>query len=182
MPCEHVPRPAYPSDLTDIAWERIRHLVVPTAHGRGGRPCCEHRWREYINALLFVVTTGIPWRALPHDFTVTWTATHKHFTRWTKKRLWEQMLSVLRAEDRAHDGRHLTPTGAVVDSSSVKSTPVPGPRGFDGAKKVDGIKRHILVDTAARLLAVHATTANVQDRAAFADLLGKNPCTSVAHV
>ena len=59
---------------------------------------------------------------------------------------------------------------------------VPGERGFDGAKKIDGIKRHILVDTAGRLLAVHVTAANVQDRAAFADLIGKNPCPSVAHV
>jgi len=102
--------------------------------------------------------------------------------RWTKKRLWERMLTVLRAEDRVHDGRDKTPTAAVVDSSSVKSTPVPGPRGFDGAKKIDGIKRHILVDTGGRLLAVHVTPANVQDRTAFADLIDKNPCPSVAHV
>jgi transposase len=118
------------------------------------------------------VTTGIPWRALPHDFTVSWSATHKHFTRWTNRRLWEQVLAVLRAEDRIHDGRDQHPTAAVVDSSSVKSTPVPGERGFDGAKKVDGIKRHTRLDTA----------ANVQDRAAFADLLDKNPCTTVRHV
>lgn len=70
----------------------------------------------------------------------------------------------------------------MVDSSPVKATPVPGPRGFDGAKKIDVIKRHILVDTAGRLLAIHATPANTQDRAAFADLLAKNPCPSVAHV
>lgn len=155
--------------------------MIPT-HTRGGRPCCEHRWREYVDALLFVVTTSIPWRALPHDFTVTWSAAHKHFTRWTNRRLWEQVLSVLRAEDRIHDGRDQRPTAAVVDSTSVKSTPVPGEHGFDGAKKADGIKRHILVDTAGRLLAAHVTAASVQDRAAFAALLTKNPCPSVAHV
>lgn len=131
--------------------------------------------------MLIVVTTGIPWRALPHDFTVTWSATHKHFTRWTRKQLWEQMLAVLRAEDRVHDGRDRRPTAAVIDSSSVKSTPVPGERGFDDAKKVDGIKRHILVDTGRRLTA-HMTAANIQDRATFADLLTKNPCPSVTHV
>ncbi|MGN6240444.1 MAG: transposase [Cellulosimicrobium cellulans] len=134
--------------MTEAAWWRIRHLVMPVRGDRGGRPCCEHRWREYVNALLFIVTTGIPWRSLPHDFTVTWSATHKHFTKWTNTRLWEQMLAGLRAEDRVHAGRDKAPTAAVVDSSSVKSTPVPGPRGFDGAKKIDGIKRHILVDTA----------------------------------
>ncbi len=54
---------------------------MPVRGDRGGRPCCEHRWREYVNAPLFIVTTGIPWRSLPHDFTVTWSATHKHFTK-----------------------------------------------------------------------------------------------------
>jgi len=48
---------------------------------------------------------------------------------------------------------------------------VAGPRGFDGAKKIDGIRRHILVDTTGLLLGVHTTPANIQDRAAFADLL-----------
>lgn len=92
------------------------------------------------------------------------------------------MLAGLRAENRVHVGRDKAPTAAVVDSSSVKSTPVPGPRGFDGAKKIDGIKRHILVDTAGRLLAVHATAANVQDRAAFAQLLTRNRCRTVRRV
>jgi len=59
---------------------------------------------------------------------------------------------------------------------------VAGERGFDGAKKVDGLKRHILVDAGGRLLAMHASAAKVQDRAVFADLLGENPCTTVAHV
>ena len=54
-----------------------------------------------------------------------------------------------------------------MDSSSVKASPVAGPRGFDGAKKVDGIKRHILVDTAGIPIAATVTPANVQDRAAF---------------
>ncbi|WP_277512318.1 IS5 family transposase [Cellulosimicrobium cellulans] len=182
IPCDCPgPRRRYPSDLTDAAWAPIAALVAPT-HTRGVRPCCEHRWREYVNALLIVVTTGIPWRALPHDFPVSWSATHKHFTKWTRRGLWQRVLTMLRRQDRIAQGRHEHPTAAVVDSSSVQSTPVPGPRGFDGAKKVDGINRHILVDTAGRFLAAHVTAANVQDRAAFTDLLTKNPCPSVAHV
>ncbi|MFB8227804.1 transposase [Cellulosimicrobium sp. NPDC055967] len=65
--CEPSPRRSCPSDLTNTAWARIPALEIPT-HTRGGRPSCEHRWREYVDALLFVVTTGIPWQALPHDF------------------------------------------------------------------------------------------------------------------
>ncbi len=60
-----------------------------------------------------------------------------------------------------------------MDSSSVKASPVAGPRGFDGAKKVDGAKRHVLVDTTGVLVAAVVTAADVQDRAAFPKLLRK---------
>src|SRR5450756_2114218 len=174
-------RPRYPSDLSDTAWWRICGLVVPK-HERGGRPCSQARWREYVNVLLYIARTGIPWRALPHDFTVTWSAAHKHFTRWTKTGLWKRLMRVLREEARTGAGRTAKPTAAIVDSSSVKGMPVAGPRGFDGAKKIDGIKRHILVDTTGLLLGVHATAANVQDRAAFADLLTVSDCATVRKV
>ena len=165
-------RGRYPSDLSDTAWARIAAFVVP-AHPKGGRPCPAGRWRQYVNAMGYVARTGCPWRALPHDFTVTWSATHKHFLVWTRSGLWSRLLRVLREEARQHTGRPRRPTGAVVDSSSVKGTPVAGPRGFDGAKKVDGVKRRIIVDTTGLLLGVHVTAANVQDRAAFPTLLRK---------
>jgi transposase len=103
--------------------------------------------------MLNIARTGCPWRAMPHDFTITWSAAHKHFTTWTRA------------------GRKPRPTAAIVDSSSVKAMPVAGPRGFDGAKKIDSIKRHILLDTTGPLLAAHVTPANIQDRTAFTDLL-----------
>lgn len=72
----------------------------------------------------------------------------------------------------------------MVDSSSAKASPVAGPRGFDGAKKVDGIKRHILVDSAGMLVAAVVTAANVQDRAAFPALLrqAKRIAPTIAHI
>jgi transposase len=72
----------------------------------------------------------------------------------------------------------------MMDSSSVKASPVAGPRGFDGAKKVHGIKRHILVDTAGILIAATVTPANVQDRAAFPALLrkAKRVAPTIAHL
>jgi len=176
-------RGRYPSDLSDTAWARIAAFVVP-AHPKGGRPCPAGRWRQYVNAMFYVVRTGCPWRALPHDFTVTWSATHKHFLRWTRSGLWSRLLRVLREETRQRSGRRRKPTGAVVDSSSVKGSPVAGPRGFDGAKKTDGIKRHIIVDTTGLLLAVHVTAANILDRAAFPTLLRKTmrACASIRKV
>jgi transposase len=72
----------------------------------------------------------------------------------------------------------------VIDSSSVEASPVAGPRGFDGAKKVDGVKRHILVDSAGILIAALITAANVQDRAAFPKPLRKAKpiAPTIAHI
>jgi hypothetical protein len=72
----------------------------------------------------------------------------------------------------------------VIDSSSVKASPVAGPRGFDGAKKVDGVKRHILVDSAGMLIAALVTAANVADRAIFPKLLRKAKwiAPTIAHI
>jgi transposase len=72
----------------------------------------------------------------------------------------------------------------VIDSSSVKASPVTGPRGFDGAKKVDGLKRHILVDSGGILVAAVVTAADVGDRAAFPALLhqAKRAAPTIAHL
>jgi transposase len=64
---------SFRDDLSDTSWARIARQVVPT-HPKGGRPCPPERWREYLNAMLYVARTGCPWRSLPHDFTVTWSA------------------------------------------------------------------------------------------------------------
>jgi transposase len=153
-------------------------------HPRGGRPCPPQRWREHLNAALYVLRTGCAWRHLPHDFTVSWSAAHKHFLRWCRAGVWFKALAAVRGEVRARAGRRKRPSAAMMDSSSVKASPVAGPRGFDGAKKVDGIKRHILVDTAGILIAATVTPANVQDRAAFPALLrkAKRVAPTIAHL
>lgn len=105
----------------------------------------------------------MPGRSLPHDFVLTSSATHKHFPKFTRTGLWRRMVRILREETRRTSGRKPRPTGAVADSSSVKATPLPGPRGFDGGK----------LDTTSLLVAVHVTAANIQDWAAFPALLSK---------
>jgi hypothetical protein len=70
-------------------------------------------------------------------------------------------------------GRNPEPSAGVIDSCSIKVSPVRGPRGFDGVKKIDGIKRHVVVDTLGLLVAVLVTAASVQDRAAVPRLLGR---------
>ena len=65
---------------------------------------------------------------------------------------------------RRQAGRHKQPTAGCLDSQSVKSTAVPGSRGYDKAKNVTGRKRHLLVDTSGLLMAVVVTPASVQER------------------
>jgi transposase len=138
----------------------IAGFLVPK-HPKGGRPCPPQRWREYLDATLWALRTGCAWRHLPHDFTVSWSAAHKHLLRGCRNGTWARILTTVGGEVRTRSGRRRRPTAAVRDSSSIKASPAAGPRGFDGAKKVDGVKRHVLVDPAGVLVAAVVTAADV---------------------
>jgi transposase len=148
------------------------------------RPCPPERWREYLNGILYVLRTGCAWRHLPHDFTVGWSAAHKPFLRRCRAGTWTEGAHSdtrrgpypVRSTKTAHGGRG----GFIL----IKASPVTGPRGFDGAKKVDGVKRHVLVDSAGVLVAAVVTTADAQDRAAFRRLLrtAKRVAPTITHV
>jgi hypothetical protein len=98
-------------------------------HPRAGRPCLSERWREYLDAALYVL------RTCRHDFTVNWSAAHEHFLCWSRAGIWTRILTAIRGEVRTRSGLRRRLTAAVVDSSRVKASPVAGPRGFGGAKK-----------------------------------------------
>jgi transposase len=134
--------------------------------------------------MLYVLRTGCAWRHLPHDFTVSWSAAHKGFPRWCRAGTWTKVLTAIRGEVRTRSGRRARPTAAVVDSSAVKASPVAGPRGFHGAKKVDGVKRKVLVDSAGILVAAVVTPANAQDRAGLPKLLRRanRIAPTIAHI
>jgi len=157
----------YGSDLTDEEWELLApHLPTDAATGR------PRAWpmREMLNALFYVLRSGCPWRMLPEHFPPHQTA-YRWFVRFRDSGLWESLNHMLVMLDRERAGREASPTAAIVDSQSVKTTESGGPRGFDAGKKVKGRKRHALVDTDGRALMLQVHPADIQDRDGAAPLL-----------
>lgn len=151
-------RQPYPSDMTDAQWELLADLF-PEA--KTGRPR-EVSIRDVVDAIFYVNRTGVQWRYLPHDYP-RWDVVYSYFRKWGKDGTWDKVQRVLREGVRQTAGREATPSLACVDSQSVKGTECGGDHGIDGHKKINGVKRHILVDTMGLLLAVVVTAASVTD-------------------
>jgi len=112
------PRQPYPSDLTDAQWELIAPCLPP-AQARGRARTTD--LREVLNAILYVTRTGCAWRMLPHDLP-PWNTVYAYFQRWRRAGVWERLLEVLREQVREKAGREPTPSAAIIDSQTVKTT------------------------------------------------------------
>ena len=154
-------RKAYPSDLSDPQWELLEQLFAEAERGRPRDVII----RDVVDAIFYVNRTGVQWRYLPHDFP-RWDKVYSYYRKWTKDGTWDQVQRLLREGVRTQAQREPTPSMACVDSQSVKGTECGGAHGIDGNKKINGVKRHILVDTMGLLLAVFVTAANVSDASA----------------
>lgn len=171
-PAESVPRPArkprskpkkrYPSDLTDAQWALIDPLLPsPSTIGRPEK----HDRREIVNAILYLDRAGCAWRLLPKCFP-PWETVYWHWARWKADGTVDRLHDALRDKLRDAQGRDPMASGGIVDSQSVKGgdTVGGGTRGFDAGKRINGRKRHVVVDTLGLLLAIVVTAASVQDR------------------
>src|SRR4051812_42018834 len=147
----------YPSDLADAEWAIIAPLIPPAKRGGNKRTVVE---REIVNGLMYILSTGCQWASLPKDLPPRSTV-NDYFCRWNSDGTLDRIHHALYVRCRELAEREASPTAAIIDSQSVKSAEKGGridPSGYDAGKKINGKKRHVLVDTQGLLLCaiVHA--------------------------
>ena len=108
----------YSSDLTNREWAILEPLIPPPKPG--GRSVSWER-REIVDAILYELRSGGPWRMLPHDFP-PWQTVYHSFRLWRLDGTWEQVHTRLREQARRRAGRETSPSAAILDSQSVKTT------------------------------------------------------------
>lgn len=114
-----LPEQRYPSCLTDTEWALVADLFESQG-GRGVPPL--HSRRTLVEACCYVVRTGCSWRMLPLDFP-HWDNVYKTFRRWSAQGKFEQMHDRLRAQWREREERADSPSAAILDSQSTRSSP-----------------------------------------------------------
>ena len=160
----------YDSSTTDAQWALLSKLLPESKSGKGkrGRPALN--LRLVIDAILYVVKTGCQWRMLPHEFG-NWNSIYYYFKRFRQNGVWHEVEAALTKLERKRQERNPEPSAACADSQSVKTVTQGIDVGFDGGKKIDGRKRHLLVDSLGLILSVFVTAANFSERKGLQYLL-----------
>ena len=158
-------RKAYPSDITREQFEVIRYILESAK--KETKPLGYDLYDVFC-AVLYVLKEGCTWRALPHDYP-KWQDVYYHFWNWKENKYGEssvldRVLDELVKSERIIKGRAPKTSMIIVDSKSIKNTDTAEEKGYDGGKKISGIKLHLGVDTNGLPHAMSVTTANVTDR------------------
>jgi putative transposase len=150
---------SFETDLTDAQWDYLKPMLPKSK--KFGRPPTDRR--VVLNAILYVLKGGNPWRLLPKNFP-PWKTVYHVFRAWSRDDTWAVLNDALRVCVRVDEGRDRQPSAAILDSQSVKSDGHGGAVGYDAGKQIKGRKRHLLVDTLGLVLGVIVTPADCPER------------------
>jgi putative transposase len=133
----------YASDLRDEEWSLLEPLL-PRSHPAGRRQT--YPLRRIVDAIFYLLRTGAQWRMLPREYPPrcavfyhyaqwrrdgTW---DYHYAQWRRDGTWEHVTQALRESYRGLIGRSPQPTAAIIDSQSIRTSEMGGPRGYDAGK------------------------------------------------
>lgn len=154
----------YPTDLTDSAWQVLDKTLANTRKRK-------YPLRTIFNALLYVTKTGCQWRQMPNDLP-DWRLCYYYFWKWRNDGTWQRLNKAIVEQRRQKAGREASPSVGIIDSQSVKCSEWGvATKGFDGYKRVNGRKRHLVVDALGLVLVVVVHAANQHDSPAARSVL-----------